>query len=357
MADVQAGQGAGAPDDIESSPQARLVAKALNLTGAAVSLALIAGIGIWGYKLIVRDVSGVPVVRSVEGPMRVQPESPGGRPAAHQGLAVNEVAGLGTATPPPDRLTLAPRPVSLRDEDAPLGQLTLASARASDAARSGASYGLEPTEDSPSREAALVALADQIARDASPLGPLRETTQTPLLEELASDAPEAMPDAPDPRTEATAPADEAETAPPDAEEVAQALAEATGEPVSLRPRMRPAGLRTVSLPVASDAAPSPEAAAMDDVPEVDPDSLAAGTRLVQLGAYESAEVARSEWERLSRRFDAYMDGKSRVVQRATSGGRVFYRLRAMGFEDISDARRFCAALMADNAECIPVVVK
>jgi hypothetical protein len=93
------------------------------------------------------------------------------------------------------------------------------------------------------------------------------------------------------------------------------------------------------------------------VQEVDPDSLAAGTRLVQLGAYESAEVARSEWERLSTRFDAYMDGKTRVVQRATSGGRVFYRLRAMGFEDISDARRFCAALMADNADCIPVVVK
>ena len=37
---------------------------------------------------------------------------------------------------------------------------------------------------------------------------------------------------------------------------------------------------------------------------------------------------------------------------ATSGGRTFYRLRAMGFEDLSDARRFCSALVAENAECM-----
>ena len=46
--------------------------------GRSSRLALVVGIGVWGYKLLVRDVSGVPVVRAVEGPMRIQPENPGG---------------------------------------------------------------------------------------------------------------------------------------------------------------------------------------------------------------------------------------------------------------------------------------
>ena len=58
-----------------------------NLAGAAVSLALIVGIGIWGYKLIMRDVSGVPVVRAAEGPMRIQPPKirAGGKPQPRAG--------------------------------------------------------------------------------------------------------------------------------------------------------------------------------------------------------------------------------------------------------------------------------
>jgi hypothetical protein len=52
-----------------------------------------------------------------------------------------------------------------------------------------------------------------------------------------------------------------------------------------------------------------------------------------------------------------LNGKTRIIQKATSGGRVFYRLRAMGFEDIADARRFCSALVAQNADCIPVVTR
>lgn len=64
----------------------------VNYAGAAMSLALIAGVGLWGYKLIIRDVSGIPVVRAMEGDMRVLPDNPGGSVAIHTGLAVNEVA-------------------------------------------------------------------------------------------------------------------------------------------------------------------------------------------------------------------------------------------------------------------------
>ena len=91
--------------------------------------------------------------------------------------------------------------------------------------------------------------------------------------------------------------------------------------------------------------------------DIDPKSLEVGTRLAQLGAYESAEVARSEWTRISAKFGEFFDDKARVVQRAESGGRIFYRLRAHGFEDLSDARRFCSALVAGNADCIPVTMR
>jgi hypothetical protein len=46
-----------------------------------------------------------------------------------------------------------------------------------------------------------------------------------------------------------------------------------------------------------------------------------------------------------------------VIQSAESGGRTFYRLRAEGFADEDDARRFCAAITAEGPDCIPVAVR
>jgi hypothetical protein len=49
-----------------------------------------------------------------------------------------------------------------------------------------------------------------------------------------------------------------------------------------------------------------------------------------------------------------MDGKALVVQAAESGGRTFYRLRAHGFADETEARGFCTTMLEQNASCIPV---
>jgi hypothetical protein len=88
--------------------------------------------------------------------------------------------------------------------------------------------------------------------------------------------------------------------------------------------------------------------------EIDPAALEVGTRLVQFGAFGSDKEARAEWVRLSGRFGELMAGKAMVILAAESGGRTFYRLRAHGFDDEDDARRFCSALVAENASCIPV---
>ena len=344
-----AAQGGDYSDNTENTERARdqgAIARAVNVAGALASLALVVGVGVWGYKLMMRDVSGVPVVRAIEGPMRVQPDDPGGRQADHQGLAVNAVAAKGTAAPPPDRLALAPQPVRLSDEDAPMGELAATKASADSAAVSAF------------RNGDVEALVEEVTEEAAP--PAHETAAGPEpsadrivqpdpLEDTA--AAKSAPDGPKDAAPEVAETDVAKA------EVSPALLDAPGVKRSPRPVVRPARLASADAMGADVAAAL--SAAQDAVAsvDVDPDSLPEGTRLAQLGAYDSVEVARSEWERLTGRFDEYLDGKKRVIQKASSGGRTFYRLRAMGFDDLSDARRFCSALVAENADCIPVTVR
>ena len=89
--------------------------------------------------------------------------------------------------------------------------------------------------------------------------------------------------------------------------------------------------------------------------EIDPETLTAGTLLVQLGAFDNQDEARGEWQRLTGSFTDLMAGKSLVIQPAQSGGKTFFRLRAHGFATDDDTRRFCTAMLAENATCIPVV--
>jgi hypothetical protein len=310
----------GDMDDYAPTAGERLRA-ATHWLGAVTSLALIAGIAVWGYKLSVRDVTGIPVVRALEGPMRVAPEDPGGRMAAHQGLAVNAVAAEGEAAPPPDRLVLAPRPIDLSDEDLPMAvlqpeppepiRLTEGTATAALAIDPDAPTEAEPQLDAAVDSDSVSAMTDALAREvvAEMSGPSTAVYRSPR---------------PEPRP-----------------------MRATGTPA------RPLGnLILASAPLPFDTVPSPASQA-----EIDGNSLPAGTRLVQLGAFDDIATARAEWDRLHGRFAAYLEGRTRVIQEAESGGRSFYRLRAGGFDGDADARRFCAALLAEQTACIPVLVR
>lgn len=282
--------------------------------GALTSVALVAGLTVWGYRLAVRDVTGVPVVRALEGPMRMAPEDPGGQQAQYQGLAVNRVTSEGEAAPPADRLLLAPRPVGLSAEDAPRAELRPMPRAAEAAPETVQNAYASPEIAAPDPVAAALALVDKVTAGQKPFGPV------------------APPTAP-----------EVEAAP-------AVAAVAGGLARSPRPVLRPA-----QDPVALAAMAS--VANTKSAPVQDLASVTAGTNLVQLGAYGSEDVARAEWQRLSARFASLMEGKQRLVQSAVSGGRTFYRLRAVGFADVSDARRFCAALTAEKADCIPVVAR
>lgn len=316
-----------------SPAQERSLTTITNYAGAALSLALIVGVGVWGYKILARDVSGVPVVRAATGePMRVAPNDPGGLNAAHQGLSVNKVMAEGGAEKPSDRLVLAPKPVELTEEDAPMASIEspepVSALEQSDA--SGADDASEPVS---AQMASIQALAEELAGGAAPLSDVPEEAEmTAEKEESTATAASVTPEEEAEPVDANTPNDFGR---------------------SLRPVLRPASFTQQ----AASATAASGAAAAAGGSEAEPVNVPAGTRLVQLGAFDDADVARNEWTRLSGRFEEYMDGKTRVVQRAKSGGRVFYRLRAMGFADLSDARRFCAALVAEKADCIPVVAK
>jgi hypothetical protein len=321
--------------------QRRSISTLTNWIGAALSLALIVGVTVWGYKLLMRDVNGIPVVRATEGPMRLQPETPGGSTADHLGLAVNEVAATGVAAPPPDRLVLAPRPVPLLDEDLATAEL-MAVAQ------------ILPMAPPPPVD---VMAADGVITDDTLPDAAGEAGLDTAMTTAAPDSMSAMVDqilAQVLAGEDIAAADTAD-APEIAVPVIAVPAVEGGIPQSLRPQERPASiLRVAASANAAALGPLAMAATTHAVQDVDPDTIPAGTRLVQLGAYDSPEVAKREWDRLATRFGDYLAGKSRVIQLAESGGRNFYRLRAMGFADINDSRRFCSALVAERAECIPV---
>ncbi|MDP5366705.1 MAG: SPOR domain-containing protein [Paracoccaceae bacterium] len=322
----------------------RSIGRIANLAGAGLSVALIIGVTIWGYRLVMRDVNGIPVVRAMEGPMRIQPETPGGSMAENLGLAVNEVAATGTAAPPPDRIVLAPRPVVLDDEDVATAELMAVAQIFPMPQPLAAPVAAEAPQLSDGFAGDNGALPDSVAGEAR--------IETVAMTRAEPDSMAAMVD------QILAQVLQGEDAPSATEATVAAIAVPRvegGISQSLRPQARPAAMvRQAALQSAAMATP---AAAAPAVLDVDPDTIPAGTRLVQLGAYDSPEVAKREWDRIAARFGDYLEGKARVIQLAESGGRNFYRLRAMGFADINDARRFCSALVAERAECIPVTAK
>ena len=316
-------------DDYRASDEGGTFAAVLNWGGAILSLILIAGLATWGWKLWVRDVTGVPVVRALEGPMRIAPEDPGGLTSEYQGLTVNRIAEERVDVPPSERLVLAPQPATLdEDEDLAMAELPAVA-----------------PEPNPSMEAVTVPPQSAESEGERLFAAVEEPedgleASEAMIEPAAALAPEPAPSATD-LAVAAALADAGLKPEP---AVLKVDAAAHVPVVTPRPAIRPENFQTVSL----EAMPVPDG-------EVDPAGIAAGTRLVQLGAFGSPEVARNEWTEVEARYGDYFVGKSRVIQEVESGGREFYRLRVIGFDDLADARRFCAVIVADGTNCIPVV--
>ena len=286
MAVIHPDDGAGGADGkVGAAAGTGSLGRMLNRLGALASMALAGGLTVWGCQMAVRDATGVPVVRAPIGPMRVAPQDPGGRQAAHQGLSVNAISAGGDAPPAASRLILAPPPQDLVEEDLPQALLE---------------------------------------GGGSPFGATSDTVY-----------------------------DEA---------VAEALAAGTGATVVWEGDGRP-----LTEAEAESGASLPELAMPAPVPAPRPrdgsvaygDAALSGAHadvawLAQFGAFDSPEAARAEWEKLEELHGDSIEGRTRVISRDSEDGRIFYRLRAAGFESADDAGRFCAAFADAGRSCLPV---
>ena len=316
---VEDGYGAGEVDDRGTRPAAApRLGTLVNWAGALMSLSLVVGMGVWAFQLMIRDVSGVPVIEALEGPMREPPADPGGTQAPHQGLAVNRIAEGEEAQPVPDRLVLAPPPIELQD------------------------VRFETEEET---DAAPVPRSE-VAADTPHTATREETMQ--LIDRLLQ---EAQPDAVAAEIEGFATEDPAASLESGAGEPEVLPVSAPGIARSLRPAARPAAFVT-----RADAG-APSTVSARSTPEIEVSELPEGTRLVQLGAFDTPDIAREEWDRIASRFPDYFDARPRVIEEAESGGQTFFRLRAAGFDDLAGSRRFCAVLVAEGRPCIPVTVR
>lgn len=301
------------------------VGRLTHYLGAVVSVILLVGLVVWGYKLVARDVSGVPVIRAVQGEARTAPDEPGGELARNGGLSVNEVAA-GVDVPPSAEIAIAPAPTGLEDDDVAMGELADVSAMTA------LTNGSLPA--SPGNPVVAISDADAAAGLAAGLA-----TDLDALDIVSADDPAAADMV---ATEAAVPVPTVQAARP-APRPASIAARAQAAPVTERP--------AVEAAVAEAVTEAPEPAPVQQA------SVASGSPLVQIGAFDSDAIANGEWSRISGRFSSLFAGKSPVVQSTDRNGRTFYRLRVAGFASRDEARRFCAALLAEGTDCYPAAAQ
>ncbi len=279
--------------------------------GAALSLSLLTGAIGWSYKLIVRDISQIPIVRAQLGPLRVAPDDPGGLTAANQGLSVTQLA-VNERPLLSDEIFLAPAAEVLSEENVAL-QISEENSSITN------KENFDTLEVSTENSLDLKILPEQNATG------LASNNEAVLS--TAAFSPKKL---------------EIENA------VSLALAltnEVNSSFNSLRPKIRPVVLNQTQTDNIAQSVPNELVV-----------TLPVGSAVVQLGAFESKSLAKIEWQRLEALLGSVLTSKNMVIQKAESGGKVFYRLRAFGFDDLSDARQFCSAVN-DKVACIPVVTR
>ena len=280
-------------------------------TGTALSLCLLAGAIGWSYQLIVRDINQIPIVRAQLGPLRVAPDNPGGLTAANQGLSVTQLA-VSEKPLLSNEIHLAPAAEILNADNLAL-QIT------EDVKSNKDNQTFEIKEVNAENTLNLTVVSNKIEADS-------RSKEEEVLSQVAFSQKKM----------------EIENA------VSLALSIANNpvaSPTSLRPKIRP-------MVFLANNKTTVDGVASNEIISEPP----MGSALVQLGAFESMKLASSEWQRFEKLLGSMLISKNMVVQKAERGGKIFYRLRAAGFDDISDARQFCTAI-SDKVACIPVVTR
>jgi Flp pilus assembly protein TadD len=131
------------------------------------------------------------------------------------------------------------------------------------------------------------------------------------------------------------------------------IVEQAGKPsVAPRPVTKPAP--ATPAPVAKAPAPAPvvaKLASASPAPVASGQKVAAGTHLVQLGAFSSADSAKQAWNKFQAQYSGLKD-YSFASSVTTVNGTKLYRLAAIGFESGSAANAVCSGIKAKGGSCI-----
>ncbi len=276
--------------------------------GAAFSLLVLAGLGLWAQDLLTRDTGRIPIIAARIGPVKTPPEA-GPPPLAHADIESYALGEAETATPSElaEEQLAPPRPVPT-EEDVALGAMPLPAPREA----------LAP-EPEPKPEAGT-----QIAAiDPAAAVELAAVSDVEPAEGLAEPEPEPEPVAPVP------PAGTGSALAP------VATAPAPVRPSDLQARMvaarRSAEAEQAALKVAAAEAPYQ----------------------LQLGAFRTEALTRGAWDRIARAHSELLSNRRLAVQTTVSGGETFYRLRVGPFTSLAEAASLCEALRARGQDCIP----
>jgi hypothetical protein len=275
--------------------------------GAVLSLSLLAGAIGWSYKLVVRDINQIPIVRAQLGPLRVAPDNPGGLTAANQGLSVTQIA-VNEKPLLSDEINLAPAAEILNEETSASLLREVDKLNQIDE-----TYEIKEinAENTISLDGSSGAMKGETASKTESLVAQVAFSQKKVEIENAVSLALSITSEFDPSL------------------------------TSLRPKTRPRSVQQNRELIVSKEPMS---------------KLPIGSAIVQLGAFDSKSLAESEWRRFEKLLGSILAPKQMIIQKAESGGKIFYRLRASGFNDISDARQFCTAI-SDKVACIPVVTR
>lgn len=320
------------PLDDEPSRFASIRRGLSTAVGALVALSLLMALGVWFYRLGVRDAENVPIIRASAEPAKVRPDDPGGAVAPHQ-----EITSYRVAESEPAQATaavIAPPPPEPKREDVAMGTL--------------------PPEPADRPDPVMPAIP--------PSSPGSRVAAAPA----AAPAPEPAP-----------PAAAASSQSPASGSVQPALAAGAGPSAPVLPTSVPAG---ATAEQASLAAPGPIPGATEYAPPLSPvaprrpadlrERMAAAVVAaeqnagdlarraaesqvqVQLAADPDEGVIRSMWKRISQANSDLLRDRELAVQTTVSGGTTFYRLRVGPFGGVSEARAVCQALKARGQDCI-----
>lgn len=317
--------------------------------GAAVALGLIVALGVWFYRLGVRDAESVPIIRASAEPTKSRPEEPGGVVTPYQDITSYRVAeSVSTA---PAGTVMAPPAPEPRPEDVAMGRLAPESSAPPAARR--AQHPPERAGERPAPETAPLsglgaapAVDDEIDAELPEDGLAAAVVEEVEGVEVVGGAGELAPLS-------------------EADEIAALVREATLQDAVPEPAPAP-------VPAVSDGAPGD--ANLPPLPPARPADLSARVAAsvrsaeasaaeltrraadsavqIQLAADPDEQAVRTMWRRIARANQDILHDRELAVQPTVSGGVTYYRLRVGPFSGASEAHAVCQALQARGQDCI-----